>query len=78
MWLADVPAVSGTHTFARPLPTLLASSREVLVLKDDLHEDATPDFSLAFDVDNPDVGTAPQLSVLRREITAREHALVCV
>jgi len=65
MWLADVPAVPGAHTFARSLPALLESVREVVGLMDDLPDDATPDFTLTFDVDDPDVGTAAQLSALR-------------
>lgn len=75
MWLADVPAVPGAHTFARSLPSLLASIREVIVLMDDLPDDATPEFSLTFDVDDPDVGAAAQLSALRRDIAVRQKDL---
>ena len=75
MWLADVPAVPGAHTFARSLPALLESIREVIVLMDDLPDDATPDFRLTFDVDDPDVGAAAELGSLRQEITARGHEL---
>ncbi len=64
MWLADVPAVPGAHTFARSLPALLESIREVIVLMDDLPDDVTPDFCLTFDVDDPDVGAAAQLGSL--------------
>jgi predicted RNase H-like HicB family nuclease len=75
VWLADVPAVPGAHTFALSLPALLESIREVIVLMDDLPDDATPEFSLTFDVDDPDVGAAAELGSLRQEITARGHEL---
>lgn len=75
IWLADVPAVAGAHTFARSLPSLLESVREVIVLMDDLPDDTAPDLSLTFDVEDPTVGAAAQLSALRREIAEREHDL---
>ena len=39
-WLADVPSVPGAHTFARSLEGLARSVREVVVLMDDLPDDA--------------------------------------
>ncbi len=48
-WLADVPSVPGAHTFARSLEGLPRSVREVVVLMDDLPDDAEVD--LDFHVD---------------------------
>lgn len=45
-WLADVPAVSGAHTFARTLDELVQSVREVIVLMDDLPDEAQVDIDL--------------------------------
>jgi len=47
-WLADVPSVPGAHTFANDLDTLRQSVREVIVLMDDLPDDATPDFYFTY------------------------------
>lgn len=35
-WLADVPELEGTHTFARNLPALDRAAREAIVLGADL------------------------------------------
>jgi len=48
-WLADVPSVPGAHTFARSLEGLARSVREVVVLMDDLPDDA--EVELGFHVD---------------------------
>jgi predicted RNase H-like HicB family nuclease len=48
-WLADVPSVPGAHTFARSLEGLARSVREVVVLMDDLPDDAAVE--LDFHVD---------------------------
>lgn len=46
-WLADVPDVPGAHTFARSLEGLDRSVREVIILMDDLDDDA--DFEVVYD-----------------------------
>ena len=48
-WLADVPSVPGAHTFARSLEGLARSVREVVVLMNDLPDDAAVE--LDFHVD---------------------------
>lgn len=74
-WLAEVPAVSGASTFARSLPALLESVRQVIVLMDDLDDDATPQLALTFRLEDQAVLEAEQLALTRRDITARERAL---
>lgn len=77
-WLADVPSVPGAHTFARSLPSLYDSVREVIVLMDDLDDDATPAVTYRLEVDDAllreavDVGRARvELAELERSVQAR-------
>lgn len=44
-WLADVPTVPGAHTYARSLTALTEAVREVVILMDDLDDDAQPDLA---------------------------------
>lgn len=53
-WLADVEGVPGAHTYARALPTLLRYVREVIVLGEDLTDDAGESLTLDFDVHTGD------------------------
>ncbi|TXJ05352.1 MAG: type II toxin-antitoxin system HicB family antitoxin [Aeromicrobium sp.] len=71
-WLADVPEVAGAHTHARSIDVLLKSIREVIVLMDDLPDDARIDFSLEFDLNDELVERAFRLGQARAELTARE------
>ncbi len=71
-WLADVPAVAGAHTFARTLTGLRRSVREVIILMDDLPDDAAVAMSFRFDVDDATVMDAARLGQERRAIAARE------
>ena len=48
-WLADVPSVPGAHTFARSLEGLARSVREVVVLMNDLPDDAAVELDFHFD-----------------------------
>ncbi len=48
-WLADVPSVPGAHTFAPTLDELLVALREVVVLMDDLDDQAAPAISMQFE-----------------------------
>ena len=48
-WLADVPELSGAHTFARTLPALDRAVREVIVLAADLPDEAMDGLSLAWE-----------------------------
>lgn len=52
-WLADVESVPGAHTYARSLGGLGAAVREVIVLMEDLTEDAGVDI----DRSNPAVSS---------------------
>lgn len=47
-WLADVPALEGSHTWARNLPALDAAVREVIVLAEDLPDDAMPGLEISY------------------------------
>ncbi len=71
-WLADVPAVPGAHTFARTLTSLRRSVREVIILMDDLPDDAEVAMSFRFDVDDETVAEAARLGQERRGLAARE------
>jgi hypothetical protein len=48
-WLADVPDLAGAHTFARNIPSLDASVREVIAMVEDLPEGAEDSLSLAYE-----------------------------
>jgi len=71
-WLADVPEVVGAHTFARTLTALRKSVREVIILMDDLPDDAEVVISFRFDVDDETVEEAARLGEERRALAARE------
>lgn len=69
-WLADVPALPGAHTFARNLPALDQSVREVIVLADDLPDAAMPELVLEYDYHTGDADldiTAIEVRRIRRE-----------
>jgi predicted RNase H-like HicB family nuclease len=74
-WLAAVPSVPGASTFARSLPGLLESIRQVIVLMEDLDDDAGPEVVLHFDVDEPIVRQAEGLAAARRNIAVQEREL---
>ncbi len=71
-WLADVPVVAGAHTFARTLAGLRRSVREVIIVMDDLPDDAEVAMSFRFDVDDATVAEAARLGQERRALAARE------
>lgn len=48
-WLADVPGVPGTHTWAKDLPALDASVREVIALVEDLPQGAEAELNLCYE-----------------------------
>ncbi len=70
-WLADVPAIAGAHTFARSLAGLTRSVREVIILMADLDDNATPDLTFTYQVDDPAVQEAAAVGLDRR--LARGH-----
>jgi hypothetical protein len=47
-WLADVPALTGTHTWAKNLPTLDRNVREAIALAEDLPEGAEESLRLTW------------------------------
>jgi len=71
-WLADVPAVAGAHTFARTLTGLRRSVREVIIVMDDLPDDAAVVMVFRFEVDDETVAVAARLGQERRALAARE------
>ena len=75
-WLADVPAVAGAHTFARTLTGLRRSVREVIIVMDDLPDDAEVAMVFRFDVANETVAAAARLGQERRAIAAREADVI--
>ena len=75
-WLADVPAVRGAHTFARSLPSLFDSVREVIVLMDDLPDDAKPEIVFKFDMRDQLIKHAAHVREARAELEKREAAIL--
>ncbi|WGW12765.1 hypothetical protein LWF01_03040 [Saxibacter everestensis] len=74
-WLADVPDVPGAHTFARTLPALDKAVREVIVLMDDLDDDAKIALTYDFQVDDDAVLTAAHVGSERVALAEKEAAL---
>lgn len=74
-WLADVPTVPGTHTFASSLGGLRRSVREVIVLMDDLPDDAEPEITFRFEVDDDAVRSAVEVAQRRDALAAAEAEL---
>ncbi|WP_019931563.1 type II toxin-antitoxin system HicB family antitoxin [Nocardia sp. BMG111209] len=73
-WLADVPELSGAHTFSRSLSGLEQSVREVIVLTADLPEENLPELRLDWAFDTGDrLIDATALTV--RKIRARADTL---
>jgi predicted RNase H-like HicB family nuclease len=69
-WLADVPELQGSHTYARSLPGLDQAVREVIVLAVDLPDEAMPDLLLDYHyrTGDPELDTtALEVRRLRRE-----------
>jgi hypothetical protein len=48
-WMADVPELAGAHTFARNIPSLDMSVREVIAMVEDLPDGAEDSLSLAYE-----------------------------
>jgi hypothetical protein len=69
-WLADVPELQGSHTFARNLPALDDVVREVIVLAADLPDSAMPELILDYDYHTGDPeldSTTAEVRHLRRQ-----------
>ena len=74
-WLANVPALEGSATFAHSLDKLREYVREVIVLGADLPDDAQPEFTFRLDLDDPDLQGAVEVAERRRQLAAAEDAL---
>jgi hypothetical protein len=75
-WLADVPSVPGAHSFARSLEGHARSVREVVVLMDDLPDDAAVELDFHFEVADESVIEAERLRRIRKDIHRAESELV--
>lgn len=75
-WLADVPDVPGAHTFARSLEGLDKSVREVIILMDDLNEDAELEVVYDYQVLDDAVRVAAQVGRDRARVMAENEELV--
>lgn len=65
-WLADVPELEGTHTWAKSLPALDKAVREAIVLGADLPDDATTDVRLSVEYRTGDEAMDARTAELRR------------
>lgn len=77
-WLADVEGVPGAHTYARALPTLLRYVREMIVLGEDLPDDAADNLALELDVHTGDVDVdelAAHVRLLRAAVRSSTYEL---
>ena len=70
-WMADVPAIPGTHTWAKTLRALDRNIREVVGMVEDLPRsaEASLDLDLEYRTGDPDLDArSSQLRARRREI----------
>ena len=76
-WLADVPDLEGTQTYAPNLTALDRYVREIIVLAEDLPASATRDLLLdwSYDVGDHLVQQANALRAERAELAAKEKQL---
>lgn len=76
-WLADVPDLEGTQTYAPNLTALDRYVREIIVLAEDLPASATRDLVLdwSYDVGDQLVQQANALRAERAELAAKEKQL---
>jgi predicted RNase H-like HicB family nuclease len=85
IWLADVPDLPGTHTYAKTLGSLDANVREVIALVEDLPDGAEAELRLDYDVHTGDADLDAATARLRaererlraaeRELTLKTEAL---
>lgn len=66
-WLADVPDVAGTHTWARNLPRLDHDVREAIALAEDLPEGAEAGLELVYEYRTGDADMDKAATELRAE-----------
>jgi hypothetical protein len=77
-WLADVPDLAGTHTFARNIPSLQKAVRELIALVEDLPDGAEDDLDVDYEyrIGIPEVeAETRQLRADRERIRREENEL---
>jgi hypothetical protein len=77
-WLADVPGLPGTHTWAKNLPGLDRSVREAIALVENLPDGAEPSLTLvySYDIGDPELNAvAAHLRAERERIQREERQL---
>jgi hypothetical protein len=76
-WLADVPELEGTQTYASNLTSLERYVREIIVLGADLPDEAIGelDLSWSYDVGDPLIDQANRLRAERADLAAKEKVL---
>jgi len=74
-WLADVPDLPGTHTWAKNLPGLDRAVREAIALVEDLPDGAEPGLSLIYryDIGDPELNAVTAHLRAERERIQREE-----
>jgi predicted RNA binding protein YcfA (HicA-like mRNA interferase family) len=74
-WLADVPDLPGTHTWAKNLPGLDRSVREAITLVENLPDGAEPGLSLvySYDIGDPELNAVTAHLRAERERIQREE-----
>lgn len=75
-WLADVPDLEGTHTYARNLPALDQSVREVIAMVEGLPEGAEAGLKVAYEyhTGHPELDkAAAQLRAMRDRVRIEEQ-----
>jgi len=73
VWLGDVPSVPGAHTFARSLAGLVEAVREVIVLMDDLPDDAKPTVTFSYVVPDEVITSAAEVGRQRAKLDRAER-----
>jgi hypothetical protein len=76
-WLADVPELEGTQTYAASLTSLERYVREIIVLGADLPDEAIGelDLSWSYDVSDPLIDQANRLRAVRADLVAKGQVL---
>lgn len=74
-WLGDVPSLQGAHTWASTLDKLHESVRDVVILADDLPDDAQPSIEFEYRLDDPLLRDAVALADRRREFEVAAERL---
>lgn len=74
-WLAEVPDLDGSATFAKSLRGLRTSVREIIILMADLEDDADPDFRFEYELGDQTATDAAHIGDERVRIADREREI---